>query len=402
MVIIDGLGDEPITELNGITPLAAAFAPNLHYIASRGKVGRIETTFPGFPIESMVCIMGLLGYEPEKYYPTGRASFEALAKGIPLNANDLIFRCNTITVDKNKQTLADFTGGLISDSDARKLISRITLPFDHWELYPGQSYRNILILRRANVRARKIKCFEPHMNIGGRISDLLVQAVDATAHVVVEAINRFLIDTQQQIEAMQLGERCAANMLWVWSPSEKPIWPSFKERTGLSAAVVGGLDFLHGIAMAAKIHFDVIPGATGYIDTDYSAKAAYAIKYLTDFEFVLVHVNAADEEAHQHNFAGKIKAIEQTDRLVVGPLLRELHEKYANDFRIVVCGDHTTRCSDGKHTNDFVPYAIYGNGVDASGLPQFSEVTCGGMPITRSLDFLKNIVYDHALTDAQP
>ena len=137
MVIIDGLGDEPITELNGITPLAAAFAPNLHYIASRGKVGRIETTFPGFPIESMVCIMGLLGYEPEKYYPTGRASFEALAKGIPLNANDLIFRCNTITVDKNKQTLADFTGGLISDSDARKLISRITLPFDHWVLIPS-------------------------------------------------------------------------------------------------------------------------------------------------------------------------------------------------------------------------------------------------------------------------
>ena len=131
-----------------------------------------------------------------------------------------------------------------------------------------------------------------------------------------------------------------------------------KERTDLNAAVVGGLDFLHGIAMAAKMHFDVIPGATGYIDTDYSAKAAYAIKYLTGFEFVLVHVNAADEEAHQHNHAGKIKAIEQIDRLVVGPLLHELNEKYASDFRIVICGDHTTRCRDGKHTNDLVPYAI--------------------------------------------
>jgi 2,3-bisphosphoglycerate-independent phosphoglycerate mutase len=393
MVIIDGLGDEAITELSGDTPLAAAFAPNLHYIASRGQVGRIETTFPSFPIESMVCIMGLLGYEPEKYYPTGRASFEALAKGIPLNANDLVFRCNTITIDRNKQTLADFTGGLISNSDARKLIGQINLPYDHWELYPGQSYRNILILRRTNVRARHVRCFEPHMNIGGKINDLLVQAVDASARGMVEEINRFLIDTQQQIDAMKLGESCAANMLWVWSPSEKPIWPSFKERTGLNAAVVGGLDFLHGIAMAAKIHFDVIPGATGYIDTDYSAKAAYAIKYLTDFDFILVHINAADEEAHQHNHAGKIKAIEQTDRLVVGPLLHKLHEMHAEDFRIVICGDHTTRCSDGKHTNDFVPYAIYGKGLEASGVRQFSEATCGGMAITRSLEFLKNIVY---------
>jgi 2,3-bisphosphoglycerate-independent phosphoglycerate mutase len=389
MVIIDGLGDEPIPDLGGETPLAAAFAPNVHYIASRGQIGRIETTFPGFPIESMVCIMGLLGYDPKEFYPTGRASFEALAKGIPLNANDLVFRCNIVTIDKNKQTLADFTAGLISDSNARKLISQITLPFEYWELYPGQSYRNILILRGVSVRARHVKCYEPHMHIGGKVNDLLVQAIDADARPLVEEINRFLFDTQRQINMMELDKSCAANMLWVWSPSEKPVWPSFKARTGLRAAVVGGLDFLHGIAMAAKIHFDVIPGATGYIDTDYGAKAGYALKYLKDFEFVLVHVNAADEEAHQHNHAGKIKAIEQTDRLVVGPLLHELHENHADNFRIVICGDHTTRCSDGKHTNDLVPYAIYGKGLAASGVRQFSEATCSGQEAIRSLDFLK-------------
>jgi 2,3-bisphosphoglycerate-independent phosphoglycerate mutase len=227
------------------------------------------------------------------------------------------------------------------------------------------------------------------MHIGGKVNDLLVQAIDADARPLVEEINRFLFDTQRQINVMELDKSCAANMLWVWSPSEKPVWPSFKERTGLRAAVVGGLDFLHGIAMAAKIHFDVVPGATGYIDTDYGAKAEYARKYLKDFDFVLVHVNAADEEAHQHNHAGKIKAIEQTDRLVVGPLLHELHQNHANNFRIVIGGDHTTRCSDGKHTNDLVPYAIYGKGLAASGVRQFSEATCTGKQVIRSLDFLK-------------
>jgi len=119
MIIIDGLGDELIPELDGATPLEASFAPNMHYIASRGRIGRIRTTFPGYPIESMVCIMGLLGYEPERFYPHGRASFEAMAKGIPLHPGDLVLRCNTITVDPVARTLADFTAGMISDSKAR-------------------------------------------------------------------------------------------------------------------------------------------------------------------------------------------------------------------------------------------------------------------------------------------
>src|SRR4051812_11189999 len=99
MIIIDGMGDEPLPELGGRTPLEAAFAPNIHYIANKGQIGQLKTTFTGFPIESMVCIMGLLGYEPEQYYPCGRASFEAMAKGIPLRPTDVVLRCNTVTVD---------------------------------------------------------------------------------------------------------------------------------------------------------------------------------------------------------------------------------------------------------------------------------------------------------------
>ena len=337
----------------------------------------------------MVCVMGLLGYEPERFYPSGRASFEALAKGIPLQPDDLIFRCNTVTVDKIAQTLADFTGGMITDANARQLISQIKLPHKNWEIYPGQSYRNILIIRGAEIRARDVKCFEPHMNIGKKITDVLVQGKNPAIQSTINEINSFLLSTRAQIEAMELSSDCAANMLWLWSPSEKPTWPSFKERIGLNAAVVGGLDFIHGIAMAAKIHFDVIPGATGYIDTDYRAKAAYALRYLRDFDFVLVHVNAADEEAHQHNYNGKISAIEQIDCHIIGPLLSELQHAHAGDFRLAVCGDHTTRCSDGKHTDAPVPYAIFGNGIEAETKFQFSERSCELKKAQRSLDFLK-------------
>jgi 2,3-bisphosphoglycerate-independent phosphoglycerate mutase len=391
MVIIDGLSDEPIAALDGKTPLEAAFVPNIHYIANRGRIGRIRTTFPGFPIESMICIMGLLGYEPERFYPGGRASFEAMAKGLHLDAGDLILRCNTVTADLEQNILTDFTAGLMTDSNARALIGQIDLPCPSWELYPGQSYRNILIIRRANLDPNKIRCFEPHMHLGKPLDALLPQTEDPQAQELVGRIRQFILNSQRQIASMEAAARCAANMLWVWSPSKKPVWSSFKERTGMSAAFVGGLDFLHGIAMAAGIHFDVIPGATGCIDTNYEAKADYTIKYLEDFDFVLTHINAADEEAHQRNYLGKIGAIERTDRFIIAPVLYQLEKRYGGDFRLIVCGDHGTRCIDGKHTDAPVPYAIYGSGIEAGNNPCLSEAACKDEVPLDSIDFLSHV-----------
>ena len=392
MIVIDGLGDEAIPELQGRTPLEVAHIPNIHYIANRGQIGRIQTTFPGYPIESMVCIMGLLGYEPEKYYPSGRASFEAMAKGIPLKSNDIVLRCNLITIDVQKQVIKDFTAGLIEDSHARTLISQINLPYGNWELYPGQSYRNILIIRGANADASTIKCSEPHMHIGGDLHELLPKGINNKGREIADQIGTFLLDTQRQIHKMELPNNCKANMLWVWSPSMKPVWPTFKQLTGLEGAVVGGLDFVHGIAMAAGMHFDVIPGATGYIDTDYSAKAKYTIDYLNHYDFIMTHINATDEEAHQRNFKGKIDAIEKIDQLIVGPILNELVKKHGDKFKILVCGDHGTRCNDGKHTPDPVPFALYGSHRKASNIDRFCEGSCAIFEPYNSLSLIDELL----------
>lgn len=391
MVILDGLGDEPIAALGGRTPLETALIPNIHYVATRGSIGGLKTTFPGFPIESMVCIMGLIGYEPKKFYPSGRASFEALAKGIPLGPDDLVLRCNSVTVDRDRRVLTDFTGGSITDSDARCLISQMQMPHESWELYPGQSYRNILILRKAGVDPAQLGCAEPHMNIGREIDAMLPRPRSAQLERVARELGAFLCDSVGQIERMHLPETCKANMLWVWSPSRRPQWPSFRERTGLKGAFVGGLDFLNGIAMAAGIHYEIVPGATGYIDTNYEAKTTFALRHLVTHDFVLVHINAPDEEAHLHNYRGKIAAIEKADHFVVGPLLRDLTTNYGDAFRLIVCGDHTTRCSDGKHTDGIVPYAMYGTGVPASNAPLFSESCCSKLEPTVSTDFLEKV-----------
>ncbi|HNM33975.1 MAG TPA: alkaline phosphatase family protein [Chitinophagaceae bacterium] len=388
LIIIDGLGDAPIKELGNRTPLESAFIPNIHYIATKGEIGRINTVFNGFPIESMVCIMGLLGYEPENFYPAGRASFEALARGIPLNENDLVLRCNLISLDETKEIITDFTAGLITDNDAKKITSRIKLPFSNWELYPGQSYRNTLIIRNANVDPKTIKCAEPHMNIGKNIKHILPDFKIKSE--INEALNDFLLDTRNQIKEMNIPD-CKADMLWVWSPSIKPNWPSFFSRTGIKAGFVGALDFLHGIAMAADIDYDIIPGATGYIDTNYKTKGEYGIKYLHHYDFTLIHINATDEEAHQLNYMGKKQAIEFIDKEIIGTVLQELEKSYKDNYRIIVCGDHETRSTDGKHGFAPVPYALYGKDVKENNHSNtWNEKICNNYPAQASLSFLQS------------
>ncbi len=387
-IIIDGLSDELIPELDNKTPLEVAFAPNIHYIANRGQVGRINTIFDGFPIESMVCIMGLLGYHPQKYYPNGRASFEAIAKGIPVYENDLVFRCNILEIEKKTKKLKDFTSNLISDRNARKIISKIKLPFDNWEIYPGQSYRNILIIRNSKIDAKQVKCFPPHMNIGENINKIM--PIDINTDETISYLKDFLLDSHKQIAKLNIDT--TGNMLWLWSPSVKPIWQSFKEKTGLKAASVSGLDFLKGMSMAAGIDYDTIPETTGYINTNYKAKAKYTINYIENYDFVLTHINATDEEAHQLNYKGKQKAIEIIDKEIIAPVLYHLEKNYKNDFRIIISGDHMTSSIDGKHKHYPVPYAVYGKNIEPSFIKQFSEKTLKHKKILDSINLLQQFV----------
>jgi len=358
MLIIDGVGDDSLPELGGLTPLEAAVTPCLNYLAPKAKNGTIQTAFEGYPVESLICIMGLLGYDPRKYY-CGRASFEAMAGGISVGENDLVLRCNIIKAAENRESIVDFTAGMILDSYAKKILSKMKLPYSTWELYPGQSYRNLLVIRQTHVKPDEIKLFEPHMHQGEPLEVLLPAAATKQAEPLASELRNFLLSSYEQIALMNVAPPCEGNMLWLWSASSKPRLPSFKSLHGMSGAVVAGLDFMHGLAMAADMYFEIVPGATGNVDTNYRAKAEATTKMFDKYDFVLTHVNAADEAAHMHNAAKKVAAIESVDRYILEPVFRHLRKHFQKDFAVVVCGDHKTRCSDGRHVGDPAPFLLY-------------------------------------------
>lgn len=388
IVIVDGMSDEPLASLGGETPLGAANVPTLDYLAGHGRVGQFSTTFPGYPIESMVCIMGLLGYPPAQFYPGGRASFEALARGVAVSPSEIALRCNIVGLDDAGVHLRDFTSGMIDDSHARQLLELAEVPDPRWRLVAGQSYRNLLIVPSDGASASAIRCAEPHMHHGEEISSLLPHSVDAASEALAAKLRKFLLASQRTFTRHGRGIWPHADMLWVWSPSTWLEWPSLLSRTGLRAAMIGGLDFLGGIAMAASIHFEPVPGATGYIDTDYDAKARRAAEYLTEYDVVIVHVNAADEAGHQRDPLAKKSAIEAVDARIVKPLLAALRRTSPSRFNLLVCADHTTRCSDGRHTDALTPFLLFGPDVIPNGATEFSERECSRYDAQSSLVML--------------
>lgn len=375
IVVGDGMADEPQAALDGKSPLEAAATPTMDRIAARGRVERLRTSYAGLPVGSIVANMAILGYDPRRHYPSGRASFEARARGIELAPGEIAFRCNLISLDAQHR-IADFTAGQIPCADARRILASLKPP-EGMRLVPGLSYRNLLLWRDIGCAVEEIEMHEPHESIGLPFRGILPRGRGIRAEKRMRELRAFLERSRRQISGRPEG----ASMLWPWSASRPPSLPDFGERWGLRAGLVCGMDFLIGIARSAGIEAAPVPGATAYIDTAYDAKLERALAYLERFDFVFVHLNAPDEESHQRRLEGKVRSIELIDERILGPLLERVERRYPAAHRIAVLPDHFTRLRDGRHGRAPVPVAICGSGIAPDGAMRYREGEASGLPI---------------------
>jgi 2,3-bisphosphoglycerate-independent phosphoglycerate mutase len=370
VLIGDGMADFPIRELGEKTPLQKASIPNMDHIARHGRTGLARTVSEGMPPGSDVANMSIIGYDPQKYY-TGRAPLEAASMGVPLGKDDVAFRCNLITVNDN--IIADYSAGHITSEEAKVLIETIDreLGSDKFRFYPGISYRHLMVA--AGGTGANAECTPPHDVVGedreqhmprGEGSGVLCEMTDASMPILGKhAIN---------IERIKAGKK-PANSIWLWGQGYAPAVPAFKELYGATGSIISAVDLLKGIGIYAGLDVIDVPGATGYLDTNYYGKAEYALESLETHDFVFVHVEAPDEAGHMGDIDAKIQAIEDFDRMVVGSIL-DFAREADEDYTILVMPDHPTPISLKTHTTDPVPFAIYStkeNNID--GAPAFDE-----------------------------
>ncbi len=353
----DGMADEPLAELGGLTPLEYAETPNMDRVACEGRTGLVATVPDGFEAGSDVANMGILGYDPALYY-TGRGPLEAASMGVALADDDVAYRCNLVTVVDG--VMADFSAGHITSAEGAALLAFLQPAVPSVRLVPGISYRNLLVAPGGAGGPGT----PPHDIVGQPIDAYLPTGPDR------ELLLACMADAEEVFAGHPVTlERIAAGKppatgIWPWSGGQRPALPLFGDRFGVAGGMISAVDLLNGIARYAGLEVIVVPGATGYLDTDYDGKARAVLAALDRLDFIYCHVEAPDEAGHLGSVEEKVRAIERVDGML-GILLDGF------DGVVAVLPDHATPIRLRTHTREPVPVAIRGLGTD--GTRRFSE-----------------------------
>ncbi|MCF7947811.1 MAG: cofactor-independent phosphoglycerate mutase [Spirochaetia bacterium] len=360
-ILVDGMADYPIDELDGKTPLEAAEIPATNSLARRGEVGMVKTVPDGMAPGSDVANLALMGYEPEVYH-TGRSPLEAASMGVELSESDIAFRCNLVSLEGEgaleSRRMLDHSAGEISNEEARELIELINeqLGSDSLRFYPGVSYRHLLVWKDGPWG---FELTPPHDILGQSIADYLPGGAHGQGFLDMTARSLELLESHPiNTKRKERGEN-PANSIWIWGEGKRPQLSSFQQRYGLKGAVISAVDLIYGIGILSGLEPIHVDGATGNIHTNFDGKASAAIEALSgDTDYVYLHLEAPDESGHQGSLKDKIRSMELIDQKVVAPVHAALAAS-GQEYRILILPDHPTPLSLRTHVAEPVPYVLY-------------------------------------------
>ena len=356
IVLPDGAADEPIPALSNRTALEAAQIPFIDSIVQSGRIGVVRTVPEGFVPGSDVATMSLFGYDVRKHY-TGRAPIEAVARNVPLQPDDVVFRCNLVNITDG--LMSDFTAGHIRTNEAEPIIRDLEKEFsgEGVHFFTGVSYRNLMTIREKD--AMDISCMPPHDIPNEAVSDYQPKGRGARRiREIMERASEIVARHEVNQVRRELGEVPATNV-WLWGQGVVPIMPRFRQKYGVRGACIAAVDLIRGLGKLLGWTLIDVPGATGYLDTDYVAKGKYAVEALDEYDLVAVHIEAPDEAGHMGDASEKIKALEKIDEHIVGPVLEKL--RTFDKWRILVAPDHPTPVIRRTHTNEPPPFCMAGS-----------------------------------------
>jgi len=382
IVIPDGCADEPQESLGGKTPLQAANTPHMDALARTGVVGRSNNVPEPLTPASDVATLSLFGYDPLRVY-TGRAPLEAAAMGIALGPDDWAVRCNLVTVENEE--MRDFTAGHISSEEGRPLIEAMqsacgsTSGPVRIEFHAGVQYRNLLVCRPTSGRGASGVPFDastrtqpPHDIPDRPIADHLPTGRGSELLRELMARSREVFRDHAVNQARRGKGKRSATQVWLWGQGKAPSLRPFAEIYGPKGAIISAVDLVRGVGVLLGWTRIDVPGATGYLDTDYAAKGRAAVAVLASHDLVCVHIEAPDEASHEGRADAKVKALEEIDRHIVGPLREALPGH--GDWRLLVSPDHRTPLRTRAHAYGPVPFAVAGTGIISRGQALYDEV----------------------------
>jgi 2,3-bisphosphoglycerate-independent phosphoglycerate mutase len=398
MLIIDGLGDRPVAELGGLTPLEAAETPCFDRLAKEGITGLMDPLSPGIRVGTDVGHLALFGYNPLKVY-WGRGPIEASGVGISLKPGDVAFRCNFATIDDNF-LIIDRRAGRIRHTEA------LAAALDNMQVgdgvnvifRPATEHRAVLVLSGERLSADVTDSDPGTANEGEPVREVRPKRpgqplAEKTAHVVNEFIRKsheILQNHEVNRERVRSG-LLPANIVITRGAGMAVKMRSIAERFDIKGCCITGESTIIGIAQMAGFKVLTNEKLTANIDTDLDEKARLTVEGLKQSDLAVIHLKAADLMAHDNRPKEKMAFIERSDRMLQ-KILRDI-ERPERTY-VAITADHSTPCSIREHSADPVPVLIHGEGVLVDAVDSYGERACarGGLCRIRANDFLLSLL----------
>ncbi|MCM1150195.1 MAG: 2,3-bisphosphoglycerate-independent phosphoglycerate mutase [Butyricicoccus sp.] len=383
LIIGDGMADNPVPELGGVTPLEYANIPTIDSLAARGVMGSVSNCPEGLPAGSDTAITSIFGCDPRKYY-TGRAPLEAAATGIKLRPGDIAYRCNMVCYEDaeapfEEKRILSHSAGSIEPDESDAIVTALFAEPEFaaaakkagMSVNPGGSFRHIAV--QSGADAEGMKLIPPHDHLGEKIGPLLpsgsenadmLRSLMKLAH---EKLNHHPLN-----EKRRAAGKMPANGIWFWAEGTAVELPGFERSFGKMGAVISAVPLCHGIAALTGLEPVTVPGATGELETNLEGKVDAAVAALEKYDFAAIHVEAPDECTHNGDLKGKLQAIEWLDSRVTRPLTEKL-AAHGWDYRLLMLSDHKTLTATRGHDADPVPFLLYDSTVDTHSGLQYCE-----------------------------
>ncbi len=364
ILIGDGMADWPIASLGDRTPLEAANKPNMDFMAANGAMGMVQVVpvdmYPGSDVSNL----SIIGYDPREVY-TGRSPLEAASMGVALGPDDVAVRCNIVALRNSgaDSEMEDFSAGHISTGEAAELLAALQEKVDARgdgsegrgiRFFPGVSYRHLMVWPGGNDG---LETTPPHDIHGKKITEYLPRGKGSDLLLSLMELSREVFPDHPVNRKRAAAGKAAGNSIWLWGQGKAPRIPTFRDKYGLAGSVVAAVDLIKGIGVYAGLDVIAVPGATGYVDTNFRGKAEYALRELEKKDFVLIHVEAPDEAGHNGSVPDKVRAIERIDREMLGPILDRA--RGGGDLSVLVLPDHPTPIAIRTHSQEPVPFIFY-------------------------------------------
>jgi len=393
LLIGDGLGDRPVAELGGKTPLEAAVKPNMDKLAAQGECGIMDPIAVGVRAGSDTSHLALLGYDPYECY-TGRGPFEAAGIGMDVQRGDVAFRCNFTTVDSDMVVVDRRAGRITEGTDQlAEAVNGMQIEDVVCLFKESVAHRGALVLRGSGLGAA-ITDTDPHA-AGERVHDSKpFDPNDSAGAKTARIVNAFVQRSYEILKdhpvnkAREARGLAPANIILPRGAGLAPHLTPLDEKCNLKSACVAETGLIKGVAKYVGMDIIDVPEATGGLDSDLIAMAKAIMAALETHNFVLCNVKGADVAGHDSQAKAKIDLIQRMDKMV-GYLLENVDKQTF----IVLTADHSTPIAVKDHSGDPVPIAFWGDGVRIDSCEAFDErsVTRGGVGRIRGIDVM-NII----------